>query len=193
MSRALGSGSAAVAPGPYVLATGWLVATWCVGFAVVNVVLEAGDRFRDGQYAAYASGLAVMSWIVFALKIGGAAAALSSVRSRPSFPVETLSALLWGATALLGLYASGSVVEALGMAIGLTGSADEITVPGVLYVLFFLLGALGYGVLAVSFARRFGTGRGALLVGLLAAPVTLALLLLVVPLLLVALDVMPGY
>jgi hypothetical protein len=191
--RAIVPEAPAAPPGALVRATAWLAAAWCVGFAVVNVVLETGDRFEDGPYAAYAGGLAVMSWIVFALKLGGAAVALSSVRSRPPLPPGVLSALLWGSAALLGLYATGSVVEAVGMLTGVAGSRDQITATGVLYVLFFLLGALGYATLAVSFAHRFRTPRGTVLLGLVGAPAALGVLLLGIPRLLVVLGVMPDY
>jgi hypothetical protein len=173
--------------------TAWLVTAWCVGFAVATVVLETSSRFETGPYADYAAGLTVMSWIVFGLKLAGAAAALASIRPSPRVPPAVLSGVLWGAHALLGLYSAGSVVEAIGMLTGLAGSADEITVAGVLYVVFFLLGAAGFGVLAVSFSRRFGVGRGAALVGVVTAPVGLGLLLLAIPLLLVAIGVMPEY
>jgi hypothetical protein len=179
--------------GAGVVVTGWLVAAWCVAFALANVALEATDRFAHGPYAAYATGLAVMSWIVFALKLVGAGLALSSLRHVPPLPPRVLSTLLWSATALLGLYALGSVVEAIGMLAGVAGRPDQITVAGVLYVVFFLLGATGYGVLAVSFSHRARVGRGAMLIGLLVAPVALALLLMVIPLLLVATHVMPSY
>ena len=181
------------APGGPVVVVGWLMAAWCVGFAAVNVGLVAGDSFEGGPYAEYADGLAAMSWIVFALKLVGAAVALDSVRDRPGAPAPALGVLLWGATALLGVYVTGSLLEVVGMVTGLTGSPEEITPSGVLYVAFFLAGALGYGVLATSFARRSGTGLGSALIGLLLAPVGLGLLLVGIPLVLVALGVMPGY
>ena len=181
------------AAGPRVVATGWLVAAWCVGFAVVNVVVESSNRFEDGPYAAYAAGLGVMSWVVFALKLLGAAIALWSLRSTPPSSPTTLSVLLWSAAALLTLYAVGSVVEAVGMLTGLRGNAHDVTPAGVLYVLFFIAGAAGYGVLAALFARRFRVGTRAMLIGLFAAPVALGLLLVAIPMLLVAVHVMPAY
>ena len=72
--------------GAGVVLTGWLVAVWCVAFALANVALEATDRFAQGPYAAYATGLAVMSWIVFALKLIGAGLALSLLRPVPPPP-----------------------------------------------------------------------------------------------------------
>ncbi|GAA2119367.1 hypothetical protein GCM10009780_79180 [Actinomadura alba] len=172
---------------------GRLAALSCIGFAVVNVVFEMTDRFADGPYAEYASGIAVMNWLVVGLKAMGAAVALLSVAERPRFvPPARLGVLLWGAFAMLGVYALGSVVQAVGMAAGLTGTADQIDVAGVGYVLFFLLLAAGYGVLAISYSRRFGLRKGVALLGVLGAPVVLGLILLAVPTLLAALGLMPA-
>lgn len=169
------------------------MAAWCIGFAAVNAAQQVTGSLAAGPYAAYASGLSVMAWLVFGLKLLGAAVALLCVSRRlgpvPPYPVAVGA---WGATALLGVYSLGSVVEAIGMATGLRGSIDQITLAGVAYVVFFLLGALGYGVLAVSFSRRYGTGTSAVVAGALGAPVVLALVLLGIPSLLVALGVMPG-
>src|SRR5690242_5552630 len=89
-------------PGIGTTATGCLVALCCLGFAVFNVVFELTDHFADGPYAEYSSGLAVMNWLVVALKVVGAAVASLSVASRPRFlsPV-VLGVLLWGAFAML--------------------------------------------------------------------------------------------
>jgi hypothetical protein len=59
-------------------------------------------------------------------------------------------------------------------------------------VLFFLSVAAGYGVLAVSYSRRFGLGKGVVVRGALGAPVALGVILLGVPMLLSALGVMPA-
>ncbi|MBC6464482.1 hypothetical protein [Actinomadura alba] len=180
-------------PGIGVTVIGRLAALSCIGFAVVNVVFEMTDRFADGPYAEYASGIAVMNWLVVGLKAMGAAVALLSVAERPRFvPPARLGVLLWGAFAMLGVYALGSVVQAVGMAAGLTGTADQIDVAGVGYVLFFLLLAAGYGVLAISYSRRFGLRKGVALLGVLGAPVVLGLILLAVPTLLAALGLMPA-
>lgn len=96
-----------------------------------------------------------------------------------------------GAAALLGLYSLGSVVEAIGMLTGLVGSADQITLRSVAYVALFALGAVGYGVLARSFSRRYRIGRRAVVIGVLGAPLLLGLLLLAIPMLLVALGLLP--
>ena len=62
---------------------GVLTALWCTGFAVVNVAFELAGRFRDGPYARYAAGIAVMNWFVVGLKAVGAAVALRSISDRP--------------------------------------------------------------------------------------------------------------
>ena len=180
-------------PGIGITATGRLMALCCIGFAVVNIVFETTDHFADGPYAEYSSGIAVMNWLVVGLKAVGAAVALMSVASRPRFlHPELLGVLVWGAFALLALYAVGSLVQAIGMASGLAGSADQIDPAGVAYVLFFLLVAAGFGVLAISYSRRFTLGRRVAVLGALGAPVALGVILLAVPMLLVALGIMPA-
>ena len=180
------------APGPAVTATAALMALGSLGFALVNIIFETSDRFADGPYAEYASGLTVMNWLVAGLKLVGAAVALLSVARRPrlvSPPV--MAVLLWGAFATLGVYALGSVVQAIGMAVGLMGSAAQIDVAGVAYVLASLMFAAGYGVLAISYARRHGLKSGSVVVGVLGGPALLAALLLVIPALLAAIGLMP--
>ncbi|MGC5022651.1 hypothetical protein [Micromonospora sp. DT47] len=180
-------------PGIGITATGRLMALCCIGFAVVNIVFELTDHFADGPYAEYSTGIAVMNWLVVGLKAVGAAVALLSVASRPRFlPPVFLGVLLWGAFAMLAVYALGSVVQAIGMASGLAGSADQIDLAGVAYVLFFLLVAAGYGVLAISYSRRFRLRKGVVVLGALGAPVALGVILLAVPMLLAALGVMPA-
>ncbi|MGC5332076.1 hypothetical protein [Micromonospora sp. DT62] len=174
--------------------TGQLVALCCIGFAAVNVFFEVTAHFADGPYAEYASAIAVMNWLVTGLKVIGAAVALLSVAKRPRvLSPAHLGVLLWGAFALLGVYALGSVVQAVGMASGLAGSADQIDLAGVAYVLFFLLIAAGYGVLAISYSRRNRLRKGVAILGVLGAPVMLGVVLLAVPmLLLAALGLMPA-
>lgn len=178
-------------PGTGVTVIGRLTALCCIVFAVVNIVFEMTDHFADGPYAEYVSAIAVMNWLVVGLKTLGAVVALSSVANRPRFPPAPLGVLLWGAFAMLGVYAVGSVVQAVGMASGLAGTADQITMAGVAYVLFFLLLAAGYGVLAISYSRRFRLRKGVAVLGVLGAPVVLGAILLAVPMLLAALGLMP--
>ena len=47
------------------------MALWCVGFAVVNIVLESTDYLADSEYADYASAFTVMNWLVVGLKMLG--------------------------------------------------------------------------------------------------------------------------
>ena len=179
-------------PGAAVTATGVLVALCLVGFAVVNVVFEATDHFGEGRYADYAAALTVMNWLVVFLKLVGALVAVSSLAPRRVLPPSALTALLWGGFATLAVYVLGSVAEAIGMALGVTGTADEIDLAGIGYVSFFLLVAAGFGVLAVSYSRRHGTRRLFAALGVLGAPVMLGLLLVAMPMLLTALDLMPS-
>ncbi|MFD6948642.1 hypothetical protein A6A08_18025 [Nocardiopsis sp. TSRI0078] len=179
-------------PGTGVTVTGWLVALCCVGFAAVNIAFEFTGRFTEGPYAEYAAGLTVVNWFVVALKVLGAAVALLSVTTRPGpRPPTVLAVLLWGAFATLGVYALGSVVQALGMVSGLTGGADQVDAAALSYLLFFLVFAAGYGALALSHSRRHRTRPGPAVLGVLGAPVVLALILLVAPALLACAGLMP--
>ena len=179
-------------PGTAVTVVGVLVALCCVGFAVVNVVFEITDRFADGRYAEYAAAFTVMNWLVVALKLIGAGVAMLSIAGRPRLVSHAvLTVLLWGAFGTLALYAAGSVAEAIGIILGLTGTVDEIDPAGIGYVSFFILVATGYGVLAVSHARRHGARKGLAVLGVLGAPVVLGLVLVVIPKLLAALGLMP--
>lgn len=165
----------------------------CIGFAAVNVFYEMTDHFADGPHAESASGIAVMNLLVAGLKVTGAAVALLSIVKRPRFlPPALLGVSLWGAFAMLGVYAVGNVAQAVGMASGLTGTADQIDMAGIGYVLFFLLYAAGYGVLAVSYSRRFELRKGVVVLGVLGAPVLLGVILLAVPMLLTALGLFPA-
>src|SRR5918995_6351411 len=72
-------------PSPSVTAIGWLMALWCVGFAVVNIVLESTDYLADSEYADYTSAFTVMNWLVVGLKLLAATVALLSVAKHPPF------------------------------------------------------------------------------------------------------------
>lgn len=172
---------------------GWLLALGGIGFALVNVVFEVTGRFAEGPLAAYASATSVVDWFVVGLKLIGAAVALLVVAKRPTFvPSAVLTALVWGAFALLGVYTLGNLVETAGMVTGLAGSADQITVRNIGYVLFFLLGAAGYGILAISYSRRTGFRKGYAVLGMVAGPSVIALLLLAIPAVLGWLGLMPA-
>ena len=180
-------------PEPAVSAAGWMIALWCVGFAAVNLAYGVTGRLEDGDYGEYATGLAVMSWLALIIKLVGAAVAILAVRPLPRFvSPRTEGVALWGAAALLVLYSAGNLVQAIGMLVGAMGSRDDITLLGLCYVAFFLLGAIGYAVLARSFARRYRISRRTKIVGVLGAPLALAVLLIVMPLLLAQLDFLPS-
>ncbi len=175
-------------------AVAWLVAAWCVGFATVNVAFETTGRFTEGAHAEYATALSVMDWIVAVLKILGATVALVSVtQQRVHVSPRLVAVMVCGAAALLGLYCLGSMVQAIGMLTGVAGDADDLTSRSVSYLVLFLFAAVGYGALAVSFSRRYDTGRRAALIGVLGAPIVLAALLVAIPLLLVSAGLMPAY
>jgi hypothetical protein len=84
------------------------------------------------------------------------------------------------------------VAEAVAIVAGLAGSTDQITAASVGYVLFFLVAAAGFGVLAISYLRRHGQRRILAGLGVLGAPTVLGLVLLVIPAILTAAGLMPA-
>lgn len=177
----------------WTVTTAVAVALACFGFAVVNVVFELTDHLARGRYAEYAAAFTVMNWFVIVLKLVGAAVALLSVTPRQRLlPGPALTVLLWGAFSTLGIYALGSVVQAVGIGLGLTGDRSQIDVAGIAYVLFFLLMAAGFGPLAVSYSRRNAMPKRLAVLGGLGGPLMLALVLVAMPALLVALSLMPS-
>jgi hypothetical protein len=65
---------------------GYAAAIWCLGFAGVSAWLVATGPMGQAagqRYAAYTSGLAIMSVVVLVLKLAGAAVALAAVLVRP--------------------------------------------------------------------------------------------------------------
>jgi hypothetical protein len=182
-----------VQPSPLVTAIGWLMALWCVGFAVVNIVLESTDYLAESEYADYAAAFTVMNWLVVGLKLLGAAVALLSVTKRPPFlPPRLLGVMVWGVFATLAVYVLGSMAQALGMLLGLRGNASQIDLAGVAYLVFFLTAATGWGVLAVSYSERHAFGWRTAALGALGAPIVLGLVLVALPILLAALGLMPA-
>ncbi|MFB4318142.1 hypothetical protein [Actinomadura sp. 21ATH] len=178
-------------PGIVVTVAAALVALACIGFAVVNVVFEMTDRFAEGPYAEHASAISVMNWLVVALKLLGAAVAILSVTQPPRLlSPARLGVLLWGAFTLLSVYVLGSLVQAVGIASGLMGSTDQLTMAGAAYVLFFLLLATGYGVLTVSYTRRHQLRKSVTALGVVGGPVLLGVVLAAAPAALTALGLM---
>jgi hypothetical protein len=168
-------------------ALAWVMAVWCLGFAAVNIAFQVTGRFASGPYADMAAGLAVMDWIVVAVKLLGAIVAVRSVIARP--PTAARAVLVWGAFALLGLYSAGSVVELAGMVVSDPGS---IEMRSLAYIMFFLAGAAGYGALAVTYSRRTHARRSHAVLGVLGAPLVLGALLVALPSALAAVGLLPS-
>jgi hypothetical protein len=181
-------------PAAPVRALGYAAAGWCLGFASVSAWQVAagpiGHPEAGQRYAAYASGLAIMTVLVLVLKLAGAAVALAAVLvrpGRPRRPRQLLGVALWGAFGLLGLYSAGNLAITIGTVSGLLApsaawtAAGGVTPKAILYVLFFLAGAALFGVLAVWFHRRHHLGWTSAVAGLAGAPLLLALLLAAAP------------
>jgi hypothetical protein len=191
-------------PSVPVRAVGYLAAAWCLGFAGVSAWQVAADPIgqtgASRRYAAYASGLAVISVLVGLLKLAGAVVAVAAVRvrpGRPRRPRQLLGVALWGAFGLLGLYSAGNLVITVGTVSGLLApsaawtAAGGVTPKAILYVLFFLVGTAMFGVLAVWFHRRHRLRWTSAIAGLAGAPLLLTLLLAVAPAVLDRLGLWP--
>lgn len=170
----------------------WILAVGTVVFAVVNVVFELTGRFDGGSLDEYAAGLSIANWLVAGLKVLGAGVAVLSVARRPPWSRFRVNLLIWAAAATLGVYALGSVVQAIGLATGVMGSADQVTATGVAYVAGFVVAAVGFGVLAVSHSRRSGLGVRPALLGAVGGVLVVGLILFALPWLLTATGVFPG-
>jgi hypothetical protein len=172
-----------------VRAFGYAAAAWCLGFAAESAWQLAHPAVPK-RYAADASGLAVMIVLVGVLKLAGAAVALAAVLVRPGpprRPWQLLGVALWGIFGLLALYSAGNLVITVGTVSGLLApsaawiAAGGVTPKAILYVLFFLVGAALFGVLAVWFHRRRQLRWTSAAAGLAGAPLLLGLLLAVIP------------
>jgi hypothetical protein len=180
-------------PGPFVVAVGLLVALWCAGFAAINVWFELTDYFGAGRYADEATALSVANWFVTVLKLLGAAVALLAVSRAPRFLAPGIvGTSLWAAFGALAVYVVGSTIQAVVLLNGGAGGAEQIDASAVGYVLAFLLAASGFGILAVSYARRAGLGTRGMLIGLCGGPVVLGSVLVVLPAILRAMGLLSG-
>jgi hypothetical protein len=166
---------------------GALVALWCAVFASISLWFEVTDRFASGQYAADAAALSVVNWFVFVVKLVGVAVAVLAISQPPRLlAAPFVGMLLWAAFATVAIYVLGSLAQAVVMLTGIAGDAGRIDAAAVGYVVAFLLATAGFGVLAISYARRASLGRRELLVGLCGGPLVLGSILVVLPALLKA-------
>ena len=177
----------AAPPTKSVTAVGIIIAVWCAGFAAISIWFEATNYFKTGEYAESAAGLSVANWVVTAIKAVGVGVALLAVDHRPRLLApRVVGTLLWAAFATTGVYVLGSALQSALMLAGLVGDADEIGFAAVSYVVLFLVAAVGFGILAISYARRAGLGKREMLLGAVGAPVVLGGVLVVLPAILTA-------
>ena len=178
------------APPTTVRALGYTAVAWCLGFAAVSAWQVVAGPAAGQRFAAYVSGLAIMSVLVGMLKLAGAAVALAAVLAPaglPRRPLQLLGVALWGGFGLLSLYSAGNLVITVGTVSGLLApsaawtAAGGVTPKAILYVLFFLVGAALFGVLALWFHRRHQLRWTSAAAGLAGAPLLLGLLLAVIP------------
>lgn len=169
----------------------WALAIGTLAFAVVNVLFEMSGRFDEGPLSEYSTGLSVANWFVVFVKVMGAGVALLSVATRPRVAARTVNVLIWGGAGVLGIYAIGSLGQAIGLAASTGGPAGSIDLAGVAYVSLFLAAAAGYTALSVSHTRRSGLGPGPAVLGVIGGLVLLGTIFLLLPMLLSALEIMP--
>jgi len=180
-------------PGPFLVAVGLLDALWCAGFAAISVWFELTDYFGVGQYAEDATALSVANWFVAVLKVVGAAVALLAVSRRHRFLAPRIvGMLLWAAFTTLTVYVVGSIAQAVVMLTGVAGDAEQVDAAAVGYVLAFGLAATGFGILAISYARRAELGTRVMLIGVCGAPVVLGSVLVLLPAILRAVGLLSG-
>jgi hypothetical protein len=167
-------------PGRGVVAVGVLLALWCAGFAAISLWFEVTNHFDTGRYADDAAALSVVNWFVAVLKLVGVAVAVLAVRQRLLAP-RAVGVLLWAAFATVTVYVIGSLTQAFVMLAGIVGDADDVDVWSVAYVLSFLLAATGFGILAISHARRAELSTRVKVIGACGAPVLLGSVLVILP------------
>jgi hypothetical protein len=183
---------------------GYVAAAWCLAFAGISAWQVTADLTGPPdprqRYAAYASGLAIMGVLVGVLKLTGAGVALAAVLVRPGpprRPRRLLGVALWGAFGLLGLYSAGNLAITVGTVTGLLApsaawtAAGGVTARAILYVGFFLAGAVLFGVLAVWFHRRHRLRWTSAVAGLAGAPLLLGLVLAAAPTILGRFGLLP--
>ncbi|MGJ3509180.1 hypothetical protein [Enemella sp. A6] len=161
---------------------GILVAAGCAAFAAINIWFELTNRFDSGPHAADAAALSVVNWYVVAIKLVGViVATLAITPTTKLVSPRVIGILLWAGFATLAVYVSGSMIQAVIIVAGIHPGTDHLDAAAIGYVLGFLLASTGFGVLAVSFARRARLGRREFLLGMCGAPVILGSILLALP------------
>ena len=167
-------------PGRVLVAVGVFVALWCAGFAAISVWFELTDYFGTGRYAEDETAISVVNWFVVVLKLVGVVLAVLAVHPRLVAP-RIVGTMLWAAFATLTVYVVGSITQAFVMLAGIAGDVDEVDAGSVAYVLAFMLAAAGFGILAISHARRAGLGTRIKVIGACGAPLVLGSVLVILP------------
>ncbi|WP_327149887.1 hypothetical protein [Nocardia sp. NBC_01329] len=169
-------------PTKLVTTVGVLAAVWCAIFAAISVWFEVTDKFATGPHAAEAEAISVMNWYVAVLKLLGVAVAVLAVTQPPKFlQPKAVGTLLWAAFSTVVIYVAGSLTQAAVMLTGVAGDAERLDLASGGYVFAFLLAAAGFGILAVSYARRAGLGKREVLLGICGGPLVLGSVLVILP------------
>lgn len=169
-------------PTRFVITVGVLVAVWSAIFAGISVWFEVTGKFTTGPHAADADALSVANWYVAVVKLVGVAAAVLALRPpHRHIGPRAVGTVLWAAFSTVTIYVAGSVAQAGAMLAGVAGDADNLDASSVGYVIAFLLAAVGFGILAVSYSRRMGLGKRELILGVCGAPLVLGSILVALP------------
>jgi uncharacterized membrane protein len=71
-------------------------------------------------------------------------------------------------------------------------STGQVDFAGIIYVVGFLLAAVGFVIVAISHTRRSGLGVGPAILGAVSGVILLGVILVALPALLTALGIMPS-
>lgn len=156
--------------------TAWLVATWTVAFALVNVYLQFTlDHDLFASWAAFTA----LNLSMVVLKLVGAGVARETVSTRPRLPARWTSFLAaGGAAVLLGYAAVLFAMIATTGSWGTTVSAGGVLdVPASGYAAFFAVPGLALATTAIDHRRRTQVRRAWMLAGTVGAPVLLVALM----------------
>ncbi|NKY33091.1 hypothetical protein HGA13_08415 [Nocardia speluncae] len=181
------------APTKIVATVGALVAVWCAIFAAISFWFEFTEKFATGPHAANADAISVMNWYVAALKLLGVAVAVLAVTQPPKFlQPKVVGTILWAAFSTVVIYVVGSLTQAAVMLTGVAGDAEHLDLASGGYVFAFLLASAGFGILALSYARRAGLGKREVLLGICGGPLVLGSTLFILPALLRVAGMLSG-
>ena len=155
-------------------------ATWAVAFAGVNIYLQIVG-IDSAQIERHWATFTAINLSVVVLKAFGAAAALATVqRWGRAISTRVVSVCMWGAAAMLLLYAGFGLlaVAIAGDLLGWTLAGGTFYMPILAYLGFFVVGGTLFAVAAGQYQHRTGAPLRWVVLGALGAPLLLGAVLL---------------